>query len=191
MSAPVHTLWSCCGSPGGRVSDLPFTKSTLNRTGFLLSHVFTVRTPIGRRVRQQLSHRGLPLARVRRNDLVRAGVERMPRVTGVRDLLPTLATGEALDLANVIWCTGFRSDFSWIDLPVFNQDGEPRHQRGIVRSEPGLYLIGLFFLSAGTSSLIGGVGRDARHITRHLASQSAKGSGAKPEATGTSEKASD
>ena len=140
---------------------------------FLLSHVFTVRTPLGRRVRQQLSGHGLPLARVRRSDLSRAGVERVPRMTGVADGRPLLADGALLDIANVIWCTGYVPDFSWIDLPVVNAQGEPRHERGVVPSEPGLYFIGLFFLSAGSSSLIGGVGRDARHIARQLASRGA------------------
>jgi putative flavoprotein involved in K+ transport len=135
---------------------------------FLLSHVFTVRTPIGRKVRGQLSNRGLPLARVRRQDLVRAGVQRVPRVTGVRDGRPELADGTTLGPANLIWCTGFAPDFGWIDLPVLGPDGQPRHERGVVDAAPGLYCVGLFFQSAGTSSLIGGVGRDARHIARHL-----------------------
>lgn len=157
---------------------------------FLLSHVLTVRTPMGRRVRQQLSNRGLPLARVRRKDLNRAGIERVPRVTGVRDGLPTLADGGILAPANVIWCTGFMPDFRWIDLPVFDEIGEPRHDRGVVRSEPGLYFIGLFFLSSGSSSLIGGVGRDARHIARHITSQRAEGGWAVQKASRRSEKAS-
>jgi putative flavoprotein involved in K+ transport len=154
---------------------------------FLLSHVLTVRTPMGRKVRHQLSRRGLPLARVRRKDLVRAGIERVPRVSGVRDGLPMLADGGVLDVANMIWCTGFVSNFSWIDLPVFDRDGEPRHERGVVRSEPGLYFIGLFFLSAGSSSLIGGVGRDARNIARHIVLQRAKGGVARAEASLTGE----
>jgi putative flavoprotein involved in K+ transport len=136
---------------------------------FLLSHVLTVRTPIGRKARDQLSNHGLPLARVRRKDLTRAGVERMPRVTGVRDGRPMLADGTVLDPANVIWCTGFANDLSWIDLPVCDQDGLPQHERGVVRSVPGLYFAGLFFQSAGTSSLIGGVGRDAKHVARLIA----------------------
>ena len=44
------------------------------------------------------------------------------------------------------------------------------HERGIVRSEPGLYFVGLFFLHAIASALVGGVGRDAEHIVRHIAS---------------------
>jgi len=135
---------------------------------FVLSHVLTTRTPLGRKVRHQLSNQGLPLARVRRKDLTRAGVERVPRITGVRDGLPLQADGQSLDVATVIWCTGFVPDYSWIQLPAFDPDGRPRHDRGLVRSEPGLYFIGLFFQSAGTSSLIGGVGRDAQRIARHL-----------------------
>ena len=60
------------------------------------------------------------------------GVERVPRLTGVRDGLPVTADGDVLDVATVIWCTGFVPDFSWIDLPVFDRDGEPRHDRGVV-----------------------------------------------------------
>ena len=167
---PDHQTWLSGRDTGqepvraGSLSDRLFTPPFW----FLLSHVLTTRNPIGRKVRDQLSHQGLPLARVRRKDLVRARVERVPRVTGVRDGLPLLEDGAVLEVANVIWCTGFASDFSWIDLPVLDQGGQPSHQRGVVRSEPGLYFMGLFFQSAGTSSLIGGVGRDARHIARHI-----------------------
>jgi putative flavoprotein involved in K+ transport len=74
-------------------------------------------------------------------------------------------------VANVIWCTGFRSDYGWIELPIFGEDGFPRHDRGVVTSQPGLFFVGLFFQTSLTSSLIGGVGRDARHVARHLASR--------------------
>ncbi len=157
---------------------------------FLLSRVLTTRTPMGRKVRQQLANHGLPLARVRRKDIARAGVERVPRVPGVRDGLPMLEDDGVLDVANVVWCTGFVPDFSWIDLPVFDGDGEPRHERGVVPSEPGLYFMGLFFLSAGTSSLIGGAGRDAQYIARHIDSRPTDGS-VEQEVHRTSEKASD
>jgi putative flavoprotein involved in K+ transport len=102
-----------------------------------------------------------------------------------------LADGEVRDVANVIWCTGFGSDFGWINLPVFDRDGEPRHERGVVGSQPGLYFIGLFFLSSGSSSLIGGAGRDARHIARHIASRGVARGRAEREALRTREKASD
>ena len=79
--------------------------------------------------------------------------------------------GRVMEVSNVIWCTGFQPDFGWIDLPVFGESGEPMHERGVVQSEPGLYFVGRFFQFAFTSSLIGGVGRDAEHIAQHLASR--------------------
>ncbi len=172
-SSADHKIWLAGRDTGqelvgaGSFADRLFTPPFW----FLLSRVLTVRTPIGRKVRKQLSHRGLPLARVRRKHLIQAGVERAPRVTGVRDGRPLLADDRAVDVANVIWCTGFVSDFSWINLPIFDEEGEPRHDRGVVQSEPGLYFIGLFFLSAASSSLIGGAAPDAQRIAQHLTSQ--------------------
>jgi putative flavoprotein involved in K+ transport len=136
---------------------------------FMFSHVLTMRTPLGRAVYPKLRDHGLPLVRVRRADLAAAGVERVPRVAGVRDGLPVLDNGGVLDATNVIWCTGFAPDFGWIDLPVFDEDGFPMHDRGVVRTEPGLYFVGLFFLYAATSSLIGGAGRDAEHVVKAIA----------------------
>jgi putative flavoprotein involved in K+ transport len=129
-----------------------------------------LKTPIGRKVQRKLHSRGLPLARVRPEDITAAGIERVPRTMGARGGLPVLDDGRDLEVANVIWCTGFVPDFPWIDLPVFAEDGGPVHDRGIVRSEPGLYFVGLFFLYAAASSLVGGVGRDAEYIARHIAS---------------------
>ena len=130
----------------------------------------TVKTPFGRMARQKFRSRGIPLARVRPKDLTAAGIERVPRTAGARDGLPVLEDGRGLEVANVIWCTGFVPDFAWIDLPVFADDGDPVHDRGVVGSEPGLYFVGLFFLYALASSLVGGVGRDAEHIVKHIAS---------------------
>jgi putative flavoprotein involved in K+ transport len=137
---------------------------------FVFSHVMTVKTPIGRMVRRRVRSRGIPLARVRPKDFTAAGIERVPRTTGARGGLPVFEDGRVVEVTNVIWCTGFVPDFAWIDLPVFAEDGEPVHERGIVRSEPGLYFVGLFFLHAIASALVGGVGRDAEHIVRHIAS---------------------
>ena len=58
---------------------------------------------------------------------------------------PVLEDGRLADVSNVIWCTGFRHDFGWIDLPVLGDDGQPVHERGVVRAEPGLYFVGLLF----------------------------------------------
>jgi putative flavoprotein involved in K+ transport len=88
----------------------------------------------------------------------------------VRDGLPLLADQRALEVANVVWCTGFRPDFSWIDLSGFDDEKtEPQHYRGIVADEPGLYFVGLFFLYAMSSGFLPGVGRDAEHVVNHIA----------------------
>ncbi len=137
---------------------------------FLLSHVLTVGTPIGRKVRPQMIGKGGPLERVRSKDLATAGIERVPLTVGVRDGMPTVEGGRALDVDNVIWCTGFQPAYSWIDLAVFDDGGQPVHERGIVAAAPGLYFVGLFFQYALTSSLIGGVGRDAERIAEHIVS---------------------
>jgi len=86
-------------------------------------------------------------------------------------------------VANVVWCTGFRSDFSWIHLPVFGET-EPRHYRGIVAEEPGLYFVGLLFLYAATSETVTGVSRDARRVVRHLVARRVESNGSTPTATG-------
>ncbi len=142
---------------------------------FMASHVLTVKTPLGRAVWRKFRNRGLPLARIRPKDISAAGIERVPRTAGTRGGLPVLDDGRVLEVANVIWCTGFLPAFTWIDLPVFAEAGEPVHERGVVGSEPGLYFVGLVFLYALASSLVGGVGRDAEYIAKHIASREPKG----------------
>ena len=93
---------------------------------------------------------------------------RVPRTAGVRDGRPLLDDGRVLDVANVVWCTGFEPGFSWIDLPVFDAHGEPEHQRGVVAAAPGLYFVGLHFLYAMSSTMIHGVGRDAEYVAERI-----------------------
>ena len=116
-----------------------------------------------------------PLIRRREQDLAAVGIERVERVAGVQDGLPVLEDGRVVDVPNVIWCTGFRNDFSWIDLPVFDEDGQPRHYRGVVESEPGLYFLGLVFQYSASSDVLPGRGRDARYIAEHIAVAAARG----------------
>lgn len=137
---------------------------------FAGNHVLTRGTPIGRRVGPKLAHEATPLIRVRAKDLAAAGVERVPRVVSVRGGMPLLDDGRVLEVPNVIWCTGHRTDFGWIDLPIFGEDGQPVHDRGVVGSEPGLYLVGQVFQYAITSDVLPGVGRDAEYVAKHIAS---------------------
>jgi putative flavoprotein involved in K+ transport len=118
--------------------------------------------------------RGIPLGRVRRKDITAAGIERVPRTAGVRDGYPALDDGRIMEVSNVIWCTGFVLDFSWIDLPVTGDHGFPIQQRGVVPAQPGLYFVGLPFLHSLSSGLLGGVGRDAAHVANHIAARTAR-----------------
>ena len=142
---------------------------------FAGKHIFTMDTPMGRKMRPHIRHEGAPLLRYRRKDLLAAGVERtLARTVGVRDGRPVLDDGRVLDVRNVVWCTGFRPDFSWIDVPFeMGDDGYPVQYRGVVESAPGLYFVGLLFLHSFTSMLIDGTGRDAERVARHIASQTA------------------
>ncbi|MGE5245391.1 MAG: flavin-containing monooxygenase [Betaproteobacteria bacterium] len=133
--------------------------------------VLTVRTPIGRRVRPKVLRGGGALIRVKHEQLEAMGVRHAPRTVGVRDGLPQLEDGRVLDVANVIWCTGFSPGLSWVDLPVIGADGEPIHDRGVAGNEPGLYFVGLHFLYAMSSVMIHGVGRDAERVVETLVSR--------------------
>lgn len=87
------------------------------------------------------------------------------------DFVPPVVTD--LDLAaegitNVVWATGYRLDFGWVQLPVFDEWGYPRHRRGVTEA-PGLYAVGLPWLYSEPSSVFAGVGADAAHVVEHLA----------------------
>ena len=162
---------------GRDVGQVPFRIESLAAQLFLarlvlrgiFHRVLTVATPMGRKARPHVLHIGGPLIRQKRRDLAAAGIERVPRATGAHDGRPVLADGRVVDVTNVVWCTGFEPGFSWIDLPVLDARGEPRHDRGIVPDEPGLYFVGLHFLYALSSTMIHGVGRDAARIASTVA----------------------
>jgi putative flavoprotein involved in K+ transport len=138
---------------------------------FVMHHVVTLRTPIGRKAKKKFASQGEMLVRVKPKWLLQAGVERLPKTVGVADGKPVLEDGRVLDVTNVIWCTGFRHDLSWIDLPIFGEDGEPVHDRGAATNAPGLYFVGLPFQYAASSDVLPGVGRDARYVVKHLVAQ--------------------
>jgi putative flavoprotein involved in K+ transport len=136
----------------------------------IFHRVFSTGHPIGRRIRPKILAKRDPMIRVKRKDLAAAGVERVPRTTGVEDGWPRLEDGRRLEVANVVWTSGFDPGFSWIDLDVFGPN-EPKHRGGIVDSEPGLYFIGLRFTYSKSSEQIHGVGRDAARIADAIAAR--------------------
>ena len=130
----------------------------------IFHRLLTVDTPVGRKARPKIISSGGPLIRTKPKDLIAAGVRRVPRTAGIKDGRPVLEDGTVLDVTNVVWCTGFHPGFSWIDLPVLDEHGEPKHERGLLPQEPGLSFVGLHFLYSMSSTMIHGVGRDAERI---------------------------
>ena len=137
---------------------------------FMFGHVLTMRTPMGRRMRPEIRKGGGPLIRIRKADLDRAGVERHDAKTvGVRDGRPVLADGTVLDVANVIWATGYRPDYAFIAAPIVGEDGWPIEVRGVSPTVPGLFFLGVPFQYAFSSMLVAGAGRDAGYVVEQVA----------------------
>jgi len=103
------------------------------------------------------------------DEAARAGVYRADTLA-TEGFIHCSEANQVAEVANVIWCTGFRSDFRWIQLPAaFGTDGRPLHYRGVVASEPGLYFVGLEHQYAAVSDVLPGIGRDAGYVARHIA----------------------
>jgi putative flavoprotein involved in K+ transport len=173
--ARSHGVWMS----GRDTGHIPFRVDSLVgrlQLPFLFRVVFhrilTVDTPMGRKVRAKVLTAGGALIRVKPKDLAAAGVTRVPRMAGVVGGRPMLEGGQVIDVTNIVWCTGFEPGFSWIDLPVFESNGQPKHHKGVATGEPGLYFVGLHFLYAFSSTMIHGVSRDAERIVGEIDARS-------------------
>ncbi|QKD82068.1 MSMEG_0569 family flavin-dependent oxidoreductase [Thermoleptolyngbya sichuanensis A183] len=78
---------------------------------------------------------------------------------------------EAANITSVIWCTGYLSDFRWIEIPIFDGKGYPGHERGIVPGARGLYFLGLPWLYTWGSGRFSGIARDAQYLAEHILSR--------------------
>jgi putative flavoprotein involved in K+ transport len=85
---------------------------------------------------------------------------------------PTELTVGGSGVAVVVWATGYRRDFSWIHLPVFADDGEPRHKRGVT-DVSGLYFVGLPWQHRADSAQLAGVGADAEYVAKEIVRRAA------------------
>ena len=92
-----------------------------------------------------------------------------PEPTRVEASPPLGLDFDRAGIRSIVWATGFRPDYSWLDVPILDRKGNIRHEGGVVTEAPGLYLLGLTFLRRRKSSLIDGVGDDARDLSAHLA----------------------
>jgi len=169
-----HTTWLAGRDPGHIPInwDSPVGRLAESALWFMVNKVLTVNTPMGRKAMGQVRNHGLPVERISRSDLKDAGVTRiLSRVVGAKDGKPRLADDRVLAVDNIVWCTGFRGDYTWIDGITYGEDGYPEQDRGVVTNAPGLYFMGLRFQRAASSSLVGGAGRDAAHVVGHIAAR--------------------
>ncbi len=161
------------GNPNFHIPDFIF-----NYLGALFwwfaSHIVTLQTPIGRKARKDILTHGGPLISISAPDLETAGVKRYPRVSGIQNGNLQFEDGEVAEFATVIWATGFRPDFSWIQGNITNEYGWPVTDRGISTRMEGLYFIGTPFQYGLTSGFVGGVGRDANFIANYIHRHSQK-----------------
>jgi putative flavoprotein involved in K+ transport len=165
--AKAHETW-LSGRNTGTISSVIFTPPLW----WVDMHLLTHATPVGRLVIGRLAGRGAQLVRITRGDLAAAGIGLVTKTAGVENGKPRLEDGRVLDVRNVVWCTGFGRDFSWIHRPVFDAAGAPVHHRGVATAQPGLYFLGLPFLYGVTSGVVGGVGRDAEFVARQILNRS-------------------
>ncbi|AGI22029.1 hypothetical protein H681_00735 [Pseudomonas sp. ATCC 13867] len=87
----------------------------------------------------------------------------------IRNPILELDLAEA-GITSIIWATGYAVDFNWLQVDAFDDKGKPKHQRGVSR-EPGVYFVGLPWLSRRGSTFIWGVWHDAKHVAGHIATQ--------------------
>src|SRR5215813_7002468 len=99
-----------------------------------------------------------------------AGVRFRPAVAGAEGRTIRFADGSSLDVGIVIWTTGYRSDYSWINIPGVVSDGHVIHRRGVT-DIPGLYFLGLPWQHSRGSALLGFVREDAAHLAGRIAAQ--------------------
>ena len=161
-----------CGRDTGEVPirwDGPAMRLASYALAFRFGHVLTRRTAPGRKARREVMEHGAKRLRVKKADLLGAGVQwNEHRLTGTSSGMPLLADGTRLDVENVIWATGFHHDYSWLQLGALDESGWPREYRGVAQDVPGLYFCGLSFQYSMASMTLHGVGRDARYIARRI-----------------------
>jgi putative flavoprotein involved in K+ transport len=132
----------------------------LTKAGLLTK---TVESRLGRRMRNRDTLIGSSP-----RDLKRHGVELKPRAVAASGRTVRFADGGEIDIDAVIWATGYRSDHSWIKLPVADPNGRVRHRRGVT-DIPGLYFLGLSWQHTRGSALLGWVKDDAEFIAARIA----------------------
>jgi putative flavoprotein involved in K+ transport len=124
-------------------------------------------TTVESRLGNKLQHRDTLIGSSPRELKRRYGVELTPRAMDAADRTVRFEDVSELEVDGVVWATGYRPDFSWIDLPILDANGRLRHRRGVT-DVPGLYFLGLTWQWTRGSALIGWVKDDAAFLTERL-----------------------
>ncbi len=129
----------------------------------------SIESRVGRRMMRDRLFAGDPLVGIAPGELERAGVVRVGRCIAVeKGELQCEGDTRVPSVSGIVWCTGFRPDYGWIELPALGLDGYPRHRRGIANDVPGLGFLGMRFQHRMSSALLGGVGEDAEYVVDRL-----------------------
>jgi putative flavoprotein involved in K+ transport len=131
----------------------------LTKTGLLKT---TVDSRLGRRLSEKETLIGSNPRRLRR-----LGVDLHPRAVSVSGNTVSFADGDRLAVDAVVWATGYRPDYTWIQAPVLDADGRVRHHRGVT-DLPGLYFLGLYWQHTRGSALLGWVKDDAEYLAGQI-----------------------
>jgi putative flavoprotein involved in K+ transport len=133
-----------------------------------LTKTHLLSTTVESRLGSKLQYRDTLIGSTPRELTRRYRVELKPRATAVAGHIVTFGDGSEIQADAVIWATGYRPDYSWIDLPVLDSNGRLRHRRGVT-DVPGLYFLGLTWQWTRGSALIGWVKDDAAFLADRIA----------------------
>ena len=158
-------------SVGARVPMLP--QRLLGRDLFWwLTQLRFMRVNTTTRLGRRLRARGEFIIGSNRRRLHRAGVRFRPRLVDADGQTVRFADGGTVQVRTVIWATGFRPDYSWIQVPGVLTDGSVAHRRGVTEV-PGVYFLGLSWQHTRGSALLGFVGNDAAYLADRIAAKQA------------------
>jgi putative flavoprotein involved in K+ transport len=146
----------------------PLPQRVLGRDLFWwLTKTRILNTTVESRLGRKLSTRDTLIGSTPTEMTSRYGVELKPRLVDVDGQRARFEDGSELEVDAVIWATGYRPDYSWIKLPIFDQESRLRHRRGVTDA-PGLYFLGLTWQHTRGSALIGWVKEDADFIAEKI-----------------------
>ncbi len=147
---------------------MPLPQRILGRDLFwFLEKTGLIRKTVDSRMGRRMSERETLIGSTPRGIRRQHGVELHGRALSAQGSTVRFDDGTQVDVAGVVWATGFRVDHSWIDVPVFDAGGRLIHQRGVTQA-PGLYFLGMYWQHTRGSALLGWVKDDAEYLAERI-----------------------